>query len=258
VTLSLDDALSRTEDAGVSLDLWWRDDDAVAATPALERLLGLSKRCGVPVALAVIPARVETSLAPRLAEAAGMAVLVHGLSHANHTPSGARKAELGPHRPLDAMAADLAEGLRLAMGSFGDRVLPVLAPPWNRIAPALVPTLPDLGYAGLSAFGPRPARNPTPGLRQVNTHLDPIDWRGGRGLRDRDRLEADLAEAVLARVNGATDEPIGLLTHHAVHDEAIWSFCERVWERLSRSSAVRYPGVAALFSDEGLPSVTKP
>ena len=40
---------------------------------------------------------------------------------------------------------------------FGARPLPVLVPPWNRIAPALVPTLPEIGFAGLSTFGARRA-----------------------------------------------------------------------------------------------------
>jgi predicted glycosyltransferase len=252
------EALRRAEDAGVRLEVWWRDDDAVAATPALERLLGLARRHGLPLALAAIPARVQGSLAPRLGEAPGTAVLVHGLAHANHAPLGARKAEFGPHRPLDAMTAELADALRLAIATFGPLALPVLAPPWNRIAPALVPALPGLGYAGLSTFGPRPAERPAPGLLQINSHIDPIDWRGDRGLRDRERLEAEFAEAIAARIAGLTDEPIGLLTHHGAHDEAIWSFCEHVLERLSRSPAVRYPFVGVLFSRDRLPLVTEP
>ena len=251
------DALRRAGDAGIRLDLWWRDDDAVAAAPALERLLRLSRRYGVPLALAAVPARVQSSLAARLAEAPGTAVLVHGLAHANHAPPDARKAEFGPHRPLGVMRAELAEGLRLTAAAFGPLGVPVLAPPWNRIAPALVPALPDLGYAGLSTFGPRPAERPAQGLLQVNAHIDPVDWHGGRGLRDRGQLETELAEAIQARVNGVTDEPIGLLTHHGAHDEAIWSFCEGVLERLSRSPAVRFPSVGHLFSRDGLPRVTE-
>ena len=40
--------------AGRRLGLWWRDDDARAADPALERLLGLASRHGLPLTLAVI------------------------------------------------------------------------------------------------------------------------------------------------------------------------------------------------------------
>ena len=42
----------------------------------------------------------------------------------------------------------------------------------------LVPVLPELGYRGLSQFGPRKRVTPVQHLRQVNCHVDPIDWRG--------------------------------------------------------------------------------
>ena len=45
--------------------LWWRDDDAVAPTAGLERLLSIAG--GVPVALAVIPSVAEPELAVWLA-----------------------------------------------------------------------------------------------------------------------------------------------------------------------------------------------
>ena len=41
---------------------------------------------------------------------------------------------------------------------FGGRALSVMVPPWNRIAPALVPTLPEIGFRGLSTFGLRRTR----------------------------------------------------------------------------------------------------
>ena len=51
--------------------IWWRDDDAVRPGPALDRLLELSSRHDVPLALAVIPAAAEAPLAQRLAGRAG-------------------------------------------------------------------------------------------------------------------------------------------------------------------------------------------
>lgn len=254
----LDEALRRAEDAGVTLDLWWRDDDAVAATPALERLLGLGRRYRVPLALAAIPGSIHPSLPARLADTTRVAVLAHGWLHADHAPRGERKAEFGSHRTPETMTAELAAGLQEITAVFAARALPILVPPWNRIAPSLIPALPALGYAGLSTFGPRGARSPAPGLLQVNTHLDPIDWRGQRGLADEARLEADLARAIGARIAGATKEPIGLLTHHLIHDEAIWAFCERLLERLGRSPVLRYPFVGELFSRGSLPRVIEP
>ncbi|WP_298955854.1 glycosyltransferase [uncultured Methylobacterium sp.] len=245
-------ALARLEAGGARVTLWWRDDDAVAHTVALDRLLALARATGWPVALAAVPALAEPSLAERLAEESTIDLLVHGLAHADHAPPGAKKAELGPHRPLAAIEADLARAMDLARARLarpGRPPLPVLVPPWNRIAPAAVAALPGLGFAGVSTFGPRgPAR---PGLGEIHTHIDPIAWReppgpdGRRRLADPALLLARAAETLLAAAESG--EPVGLLTHHLVQDEATWAFCAALLVRLAASPAVRIARAAELF-----------
>ncbi|MET0744799.1 MAG: glycosyltransferase, partial [Microvirga sp.] len=243
-----DEALRRARDRGYTPGFWWRDDDAVAHTPALDRLLSLAARHGVGIALASIPALIEPSLTEALADAAQVDVLVHGLTHANHAPPDAKKAEFAGHRPIDRLVADARLGLDLARARFprgpaasatarGARLVPVIVPPWNRIAPELVARLADLGFSGVSTFRERARAEAAPGLVQVNTHLDPIDWHGSRGLGDPERIVANLALGIHARADGAADagEPIGLLTHHRVHDGAVWTFCERLLEWTSRN-----------------------
>ena len=245
----LDDALQRAADEGCAVAFWWRDDDAVAHTPALDRLLALAGCLRVPLVLAPIPARIELSLADRLSGDPRVGVAVHGLRHANHAPSREAKAEFGPHRPLDALEGDAAAGLRAAQARFGARLRPIFVPPWNRIAPALVPALPALGYCGLSGFGDRTAREAAPGLMQVNTHLDPIAWRGDRSLTDPDALIAKLARITNSRLSETSHrEPIGVLTHHLAHDNAVWAFCEALLERLAAHAVVRFPSIDAVFS----------
>ncbi len=242
------DALARATDEGRTTLLWWRDDDAVAHPPALDRLLALAARTGWPVALAAIPARAEPSLAARVAEEAGVDLLVHGLAHANHAPADAKKAEFGPHRPLAALQTDAADALALAKTRLGPRLLPVLVPPWNRIAPALPEALPALGYRGLSAASPLPA---VPGLVQAHAAIDPIAWHAGGGLADP---AAVMARAVRAVAEGG---PVGLLTHHLVQDAATWDFCERVLDGLAAHAAKdRVFGIsraAALFAPTASP-----
>ena len=245
---ALDDALSQAAERGAAIPFWWRDDDAVAHTPPLDRLLALAGDLDIPVAIAAIPARVEPSLAARLAEEPLARVLVHGLAHANHAPRGAKKAEFGAHRPLPGLLEDAREGLRLARGHFGDRLVPVFVPPWNRMAPDLVEHLPRLGYRGLSSFGERRTAGPVPGLMQVNTHIDPIAWHEGRGLRDAEALVAELARAVAARAGSHPEpQPIGLLTHHLAHDETVWGFCEELLSRLTEHPIVRFLDADAMF-----------
>src|SRR5205823_4246421 len=70
--------------AGKTAEIWWRDDDAIAATPALERLLELRQRHDLGLMLAVIPARAADSLVDRLAREPAVAVAQHGWAHLNH------------------------------------------------------------------------------------------------------------------------------------------------------------------------------
>jgi predicted glycosyltransferase len=243
----LDDALTRVADDGAMISFWWRDDDAIAHTPALDRLLELRRRFDVPVAIAAIPARVQDSLVTRLRDERLVRVLVHGLAHANHAAHGERKAEFGPHRPLAGLAADAREGLQLARGRFAD-VLPVFVPPWNRIAPELVDILPALGFRAVSTFGRRRLRRPAAGLVRVNAHIDPVDWHGGRSLRPLGSVLEAVAEAVMdALADEVPREPIGLLTHHLGHDDAVWSFCEELLARLAAHPSCRFPSLGEML-----------
>ncbi|WP_262296326.1 glycosyltransferase [Microvirga sesbaniae] len=231
----LDRALDRARDRDCPVGFWWRDDDAVADTPQLDRLLGLARRYEAGIGLAVVPAGIEASLAARLAQERTAFALVHGWSHANHAPAGEKKAEFGRHRGLDVMAADLERALHGARERLGSKLLPVFVPPWNRISRDLVAGLPRLGFRGMSAFTDRASAHPVPGLLQINTHVDPIDWHGTRGLADPASIIADLASAVERRATGRADrgEPIGFLTHHLAHDDVIWSLCERLIAHLA-------------------------
>jgi hypothetical protein len=243
---SLTAALDRWADAGQTTTLWWRDDDAAAPCPALFDLARTAHSAGVPIALAVIPARATPDLAGVLADWPGAAVIQHGLSHTNHENPPAKKAELGSARPTAAVLADLAEGWR-RLAPFDP--LPVLVPPWNRIAPDLITHLPTAGYAGLSTFAPRTSPHPAAGLVQVNTHMDIMNWRGGGGFAG---IEAAIAAAVrhlTLRRTGTADpsEPTGLLTHHLVHDAECWRFLDQFLTITKAHPAVRWLDASAIF-----------
>jgi hypothetical protein len=235
---ALDDELAHWRDAGRIATFWWRDDDAVRATDALSRLLALARRWEVPLALAVIPGHAEPSVAEILAARPEIAVLQHGFRHVNHAGEGEKKSELGAQRPLRRITDELGAGRRLIEDLFGSAALPVLAPPWNRIDGAVVTALAGLGIAGISCFGARRETEAAPGVARVNTHVDIIDWRGGRGYRGDHAVLGDLCDHLAARRLGAADatEPTGLLTHHLDHDEACWEFIETLLERTRRNS----------------------
>ncbi|MFK5596446.1 glycosyltransferase [Methylobacterium sp. HMF5984] len=216
---------------GRRVPIWWRDDDAVAATPALDRLLDLSDTFASPLLVAAIPAGIEPSLSERLADAPRASLAVHGLAHTDHAAPGSKPSEFGADRPLPLAIADAAEGLRVARGRLpADRLLPVFVPPWNRLAPEIAAALPALGYRGLSSV-PGAA---VPGLMRADVAIDPIDWRGTRSLVDPARLIDTLCRTIAER----NDRPVGLLTHHLAHDEAIWDFLGALFAILFRHPAV--------------------
>jgi hypothetical protein len=234
---------------GKEASLWWRDDDAVAVSPALRRLLAIVERRRIPIALAVIPAGAEPGLAMALEWQPGITVLQHGYAHRNHAAEGARAVECGGARPLDQVTAELAVGRARLMEMFGPRSLPVLVPPWNRMDPALLPHLPDLGFRGLSTWGARARAEAAPDLIQVHTHADPIAWRKGRMFGGAERVIEALASHLQARREGRADphEPTGLLTHHLTHDEPGWAFLEELAERLANRRGLRWVGAPEAF-----------
>lgn len=251
---SLDGELSRWTDAGRVATMWWRDDDVEAVTPALERLLEMRRAYDIGLALAVIPAALDAGLPARLRdEPDALVVLQHGYAHQNHAPADEKKAELGPHRPATVVLGELGTGLLAMAQAFEGRFLPVMVPPWNRIAPMLVPTLPEIGYRGLTTWGPRARVQPVRGLRQVNTHVGPIRWRGQRGFLGEDTVLEMLVEALGIRraaplASPAASEPTGLLTHHLVHDDEIWTFLDRLWNRLRAHPGVRIVSPSEIFA----------
>ena len=242
-----EDEVARWRDGGRDVELWWRDDDAADVGPALERLLSIHRRTAMPLSLAVVPAKATPALAARLATEPGIDLLQHGYSHTNHAPAQDKKIELGTHRPAMLVVGDLGTGWMAMERLFGDRPLPVLVPPWNRIAPHLVPALPEIGFTGLSTFGARTRPEPVRGLRQINTHVDLLDWHGSRGFVG-EQTALDMLVAALVRARTEKAEPVGILSHHLAMDEGAWDFLVSLWGRAREMQAVRTPAAHELFA----------
>jgi hypothetical protein len=235
--------LDRWQAAGRVARFWLRDDDAVEPTLALEMLMALAGENEVPLMLAVIPGLTGEALAVRLGEETSVAVAVHGWSHTNHAGPQGKKQELASDRPADVVLGELGEGFRLLQRLHPARFLPVLVPPWNRIDAALIPALPALGFAALSVYGRAKQDGPMPLL---NTHVDIIDWHGTRGGRGEAELVAELVAELADRFAGS-DEPVGVLTHHLVHDTAAWDFLSALFAVTTRHPAVRWSSASALL-----------
>jgi hypothetical protein len=249
------DALARECDAwaaaGRQASWWWRDDDAVEPTPALETLIALAPDA---IALTVIPSRMRPELAGFLHQHLGVTALQHGFAHVNHALSGARKSEFPDSRDPQTIRDELGLGSRLLQSALGSRALPVLTPPWNRAGDTTLAALSALGFIGLSRYLPRQAAH-IHGVKQVNTHVDVIDWKRDRNFVGEAQALGLLVGHFAARRMGKADgdEPTGLLTHHLVHDPATWRFLEKLRDFLKKQPAARLLDPAAVFETGTLP-----
>jgi hypothetical protein len=244
----LAEELEHWGEAGCVATLWWRDDDATAASAELDRLLVAA--CDVPIALAIIPALADGGLAARLASAAGrVAVLQHGWRHADHATRG-RKSEFPPGRPKPAAAADLRAGRLRLTELFGASALPVLAPPWNRFDDCFLPLLAACGIAAISQAAPRRWQWPFPGVFAANVHVDVVDWAGDRGFVGEDLALGRLVGHLRGRRLGWFDraEPTGVMTHHPILDAATERFLARLLQRVLAHPAARWLSAWEVFA----------
>ena len=238
--------------------LWWRDDDAGAGGPAFDRLLALADAHAVPLALAVVPAWLDDTVAAAIREGpAQLRVIQHGYAHWNHeslAPDGTRgrPAELGAARPPETALGELATGWARLAALVPTRLRAALVPPWNRITPAIQAALPGAGYRVLSTFGPRAAAAPSAELRTLNTHVDPIQWRAGKRFGGAawtlDQITTHLADRRLGRVDPA--EPTGLLTHHRDLSSPAWACLDELLGRLRTHPGVSFPPLDPLLDGE--------
>jgi hypothetical protein len=240
--------ISRWRDAGKPIEFWWRDDDATQPTSALERLLRLATQFKVPLALAVIPAQANPALFALLPAEAD--VLQHGADHSNRAAPGEKKTEYPASEVMEVALARLAEGRQRLTDLAGARSLGVLAPPWNRIAAPLLPRLASCGFRGLSRYGARSRAQAAPGVTQINTQVDIIDWKGSRGFIGAEQALLQATRHLAARRQGGADanEPTGWLTHHACHDEPAWAFLADLFGRLRSEPGVRWKSARGLFA----------
>jgi hypothetical protein len=225
--------------------IWWRDDDAGVDDPRLVTLLRLAESRAAPVALAVVPDWLQGACRELILAAPIATALQHGIAHTDHAVPPAKKIELGGSAAPEHLLAGVRDRRDRLAHAFGRRFVPVLVPPWNRIAPGLIAHLADAGFTGLSTFGPRSGAEAAPGLLQVNTHLDLVQWREGAAP-----LQLEPAfERLAALVRTVDHEPIGLLSHHKLMDRSAFATLDRILALLKDHPRVTLATAGALFGE---------
>lgn len=236
---------------GRRISFWWRDDDASAVTPELLRLLDLRETHDVPLGLAVVPATLKPALAEELDRlSSGVQVLQHGFAHRNYARENEKKSEFGEHRPMNEMRKEIASGTMRLRSLLNRHFFPLFVPPWNRISASLLPALSEQGFRGISTFGPRATLEPVKGLRQINTHVDLIDWRHGRGFKGSGRVIKEIVAHLRSRRVERATEPTGVLSHHLAHDRDTWEFLDTLFDFTRARSEVSWLTPAEALKSE--------
>jgi hypothetical protein len=198
--------------------MWWRDDDARAPTPQLDRLLDVA--AGLPLSLAVIPDGDMRPLARRLDGVPGLTIAQHGVDHENRRAEGGPRGEF-PHGTSKADIARAVAAGRRRMEEDG--LAPAFfTPPWNESDEALLQAVRAAGYPAYSAgiYG-----RPEEGLLHFGAQVDFLRWKGSPRFRSTGRIFNALRRQLeRRRTSHRFSEPIGILTHHLVHDERTWRF----------------------------------
>lgn len=226
----------------MSARIWWRDDDAGRAHPNLDPLLDLASALERPMALAVVPTWLEPSVVDRILACPWASVLQHGVAHADHGHPGDRNIELGGTVDRAALDDALQAGRTRLEDAFGDRFLPVMVPPWNRIADDVVARLPALGFRGLSCWGEPSAHDP---LHRHDVHVDAVAWREG----NRPRSAAELRRALREAIDEALGDAVGFMTHHMVLGSGDWHDLDRVLRFGHDDDEVLWTSAEELFGE---------
>ncbi len=218
---------------------WWRDDDLNEPTAALERLISLREKFDIPLTLAVIPDNVDPTLIDYID---GCELVQHGVTHISHVAANEKKTEFPQARDIQEISQQLTAGKARLSELFTSDFFPFLVPPWNRISEETLNLLPDLGFVGVSRFKSRQSACPLPVFAEVNTHIDPVNWKINRSAFDEDIILNEVISTLQNRRHGVVDatEPTGILTHHLMFDEALWEITYKLISFLSNHNAVRF------------------
>ena len=227
-------------------ELWWRDDDAIEDTPALQRIIDYSAQYAIPLHLAVIPEHLKQSLVDKLDECNQVYALQHGVSHQNYARPQQRKIEMGGLQPLGELQKKLAAARTKLSKRFKDNYLDILVPPWNRIEDDVRALLPGIGYQKLSGLGTPTADNM---IAEVNVHIDIIDWKQRCFAGEQQVLGVLLSNLQRRRIDGTyNNAPIGLMTHHLQHDQGCTDFLARFFTVCAAHTKLKWIGGTALLS----------
>ncbi|MEM5529201.1 hypothetical protein WN093_10275 [Gammaproteobacteria bacterium AS21] len=222
------------------IKFWWRDDDAIADSDALQTMLTMAHDYAIAVHLAVIPNKLQDSLnvIKNAQHKALSFVLQHGVEHKSFALADQRKIELGGSQNSEQLVNKLALGRQRLQQVFDEQYLDILVPPWNRISDDIVTALPEIGYRQLSVLG---------GAKLVetdfhlNVHIDIINWKQ-RVFAGEDVILNNIIDHLRNKRLGIdkSQKPCGLMTHHLDHDQQCWQFLTKFFSTCQQHRNIQW------------------
>ncbi len=97
-----------------------------------------------------------------------------------------------------------------------------VSPPWNRLSREVAARLHEVGFTALSTNSWHEDGSSLP---QLNTQIDIVDWANGKRGRSLEWTMGELLRR-LEQARGRGGAPLGILSHHLVHDEQAWATLE--------------------------------
>ncbi len=230
--------LERSQTAGKFVEIFFRDDDVDEDEASLRRLLGIFTSRKIPIILGVIPAKLTASATALLLEKErdfpGLIELTqHGWQHVNHEVSE-RKCEFGSSRNFAEQLADIQRGQMRMSEVFGEQWFPAFIPPWNRCTTQTCQVLNQLGFRVLSKLHGKLSSSPDFQGREISVTLDIFTWKNGAILKPAEEIFTELANQI------GLGEPLGIMLHHKVMNDASFAFLESLLIELSASYAIRF------------------
>lgn len=193
--------------------IFFRADDIGAGGKAFETLCRLFRHHEIPLAMAVVPAWLSGVRRSQLFREAPLDEPYwgwhqHGWRHVNWQRMG-KNSEFGEQRPFEKQWRDVWQGQQKMKEIFGDHLLPVFTPPWNRLSNSTIRILQELNFQGVSLASPLPrgVKSPT-GIKNLRIHIDLHTRKEKDGPTDFQNLLEELTSHMNKR------EPLGIMIHH--------------------------------------------
>lgn len=193
--------------------VFFRADDVGAGGRAFNALCEIFRSYQIPLGMAIVPAWLSDVREKQLFAAAPKEEPLwgwhqHGWRHVNWERAG-KKSEFGEQRPIEKQWRDIQQGQQKMRDIFGDQLVNVFTPPWNRVSGSTLRILQELGFDGVSMgkYFPRGLRPPLT-MKNLRVNLDLHTRKGKDSLKDFQDILEEMATLFARR------EPVGIMLHH--------------------------------------------